>query len=140
MVRVSSRARREARVGVVKAASEQRYTLAVAYPANRVDLHGEYMSAAELERTAWEYAVNHRAVGLVHLEKTDGAGTVVESYIYRGPDWPLTAPNGTQVVVKSGDWLLGIKWNRAAWSLIRSGRLDGLSMQGIAKPRPTATP
>jgi hypothetical protein len=124
--------RSAARIGVVKAATEQRYTLAVAYPADRVDLQGEYMTAAELEKAAWAYAARYRGVGLVHVDGTDGAGTVVESYIYRGPDWTVRAPNGASVVVKSGDWLLGITWDDTAWRLIRSGRLDGMSMQGSA--------
>ena len=102
--------RSAARIGVVKAATEQRYTLAVAYPADRVDLQGEYMTAAELEKAAWAYAARYRGVGLVHVDGTDGAS----------------------VVVKSGDWLLGITWDDTAWRLIRSGRLDGMSMQGSA--------
>jgi hypothetical protein len=121
---------------VVKAAGEQRYTLAVAYPADRVDLQGEYMSAAELEKAAWNYAAKYRGVGLVHVAGTEGAGIVVESYIYRGPDWSVRAPSGASVVVKSGDWLLGITWNEAAWRLIRTGRLDGMSMQGSAAHAP----
>jgi hypothetical protein len=133
VVPIASRADRStARISVLKAAREQRYTLAIAYPADRVDRHGEFMSAADLERTAWNYAANHRQVGLIHLDGTEGAGTVVESYIYRGPDWQMPTPSGPSVVVKSGDWLLGILWDRNAWRLIRTGQLNGLSMQGKA--------
>jgi hypothetical protein len=122
---------------VVKAAEEQRYTLAVAYPADKLDLHGEYMSARDLEQSAWDYVAKHRSVGLWHAEGTEGHGTVVESYIYRGPDWTLTGADGSSVVVKAGDWMLGVQWDVPAWAEIKKGRIDGMSMQGRAIRVPT---
>jgi hypothetical protein len=111
----------------------QRYSLAVAYPANRSDLHREYMRPEQVEATAWSYLAKHRGAGVAHFDGTAGAGTVVESYIYRGPDWRMTAADGRTVVVKSGDWLIGVLWDPAVWELIESGRLTGVSIQGSAK-------
>jgi len=126
-----------AATAVIKAVAEQRYTLALAYPADSLDLHGEYMSATDLEATAWAYVAKHRDVGLFHAEGTTGHGTVVESYIYRGPEWTMPLPDGTSTVIKSGDWLLGVVWDEPSWGLIRKGFIDGMSIQGLAIRTPT---
>ena len=108
--------------------NERQFTLGLAYPANRLDAHGDFATPDQLERTAWQYMVQRRGVGLMHKSGTDGAGTVVESYIYRGPEWKI----GEQVI-KSGDWLLGVIWNDTAWKLIKAGDFKGFSIQGWAK-------
>jgi hypothetical protein len=133
-----------AATAVIKASAQQRYTLGLAYPADRIDAHTEYMTAPELEAAAWEYVAKHRDVGLYHAEGTLGHGVVVESYIYRGPDWTLpNAVDGREVVIKAGDWLMGVQWDVPAWSLIEKGLagipggIDGLSMQGRAIRVPT---
>lgn len=120
---------------VVKREDEQRYTLGVAYPANRIDAHGDYTTAAELERAAWQFMrrvqMGKAGIGLMHQPGTDGAGTVVESYIYRGPTWQI----GEQVV-EPGDWLLGVIWDEMAWARIRRGEITGYSIQGFAHKAP----
>lgn len=118
---------------VVKAAAaddpDARYTLGIAYPADRVDVHGEYTDADELEKAAWRFAkAGFNASGIQHKTGTGGAGQVVESYIYRGPDWQI----GDEVV-KAGDWLLGVIWEPTAWDQIKKGALTGFSIQGFAK-------
>ncbi|GMA49331.1 hypothetical protein GCM10025857_06880 [Alicyclobacillus contaminans] len=124
-----------ARYGVMKAAEEQHYTLGVAYPADKVDAHGEFTTAEELERTAWHWMAQHRRIGIQHQDGTEGHGIPVESYIYRGPDWKV----GDQVV-KAGDWLLGVVWDDAAWLLIKRGILTGYSIQGDAFRKKVAAP
>lgn len=115
---------------------ERRYTLGVAYKADTPDpFRGQdgrrdFASAPVLEDAAWRFLKNGAKVGLHHADGTDGAGTVVESYVYRGPDWKL---NGA--VVKAGDWLVGIKWDKTAWAAIKAGRVTGLSLQGRASRR-----
>jgi len=130
---------------VVKSADEQRYTLTVAYPANKPDVsvaadgHRDFASAAAVETAAWNYLRKSPKIGLWHRGGTDGAGDVVESYIWRGPDWHIEAADGSEQVVKAGDWLLGIQWNEETWPLVKSGRIGGVSPQGRAKRRvPTA--
>lgn len=126
---------------VVKASDEKRFTLQVAYPADSPDAavardgFQDFASPEAVEKAAHSYMANHREVGLFHAEGTDGAGTVVESYVYRGPDWHVPAPDGSTQVIKSGDWLIGIKWDEPAWELIKSGDITGVSMQGGAKRR-----
>ena len=117
---------------VIKQLAEQRYTLGIAYPANRVDAHGDFTTPEELEQAAWRYMrkvqLGQAGVGLMHKDGTSGAGQVVESYIYRGPDWHV----GDEVV-RAGDWLLGVIWNESAWELIKSGKITGYSIQGLAR-------
>jgi hypothetical protein len=116
---------------IVRRDPEKRYTLAVAYPLREVDSWGDVITDPEqLEEAAWNYMRKSRRVGLDHAPGTEGAGTVVESYIYRGPRWEV---NGE--VVEPGDWLLGIVWTPQAWERIKRGEKVGLSIQGWAHRR-----
>lgn len=126
---------------VVKSEDERRYTLTVAYPANKADTavaadgYKDFASKAAVEDAAWSYLTKSPVVGLWHADGTDGAGTVVESYIYRGPDWTVKAADDTEHTVKSGDWLLGIQWDQQSWDDVKAGRIGGVSMQGKAARR-----
>lgn len=112
---------------LMKTENQQRYTLGVAYPADEIDSHGDFASAEDVEQAAWNYLTTARGVGLMHKSGTDGAGVVVESYIYRGPDWTVD-----DQIVKAGDWLLGVVWDEPSWHEIQAGRLRGYSIQGLS--------
>lgn len=122
---------------VAKMEAAKRFTLGVAYLAESAKVHKgadgfrDFMSADELEDTAWSWMAKSRSVGLCHQDGTEGHGVPVESYIYRGPDWTIQPG----VVVKAGDWLLGTRWDETAWTLIESGELNGYSPQGKARRR-----
>lgn len=122
--------------GVVKTAGERRYTLGLAYPANRPDVgkaadgFRDFVSERVLEDAAWSYLRKGAGVGLHHAHGTDGHGTVVESYLYRGPDWRVG-----DTVIKAGDWLLGVVWDEQTWPSVKSRELNGLSPQGKAARR-----
>jgi hypothetical protein len=124
---------------LVKAAPERRYTLMVAYPANKLDIaiakdgHQDFAGPDEVEDAAWNYMLKSRNIGLWHEDGTDNAGELVESYIYRGPDWVIKAADGTEHVIKAGDWLMGIRWTEPAWQDVLEGRINGVSMQGVAE-------
>jgi Putative phage serine protease XkdF len=124
---------------VVKSTEEQRYTLTVAYPANKPDVgvaqdgFRDYASSEAVEKAAWSYLRKSPNVGLWHEDGTDGAGNVVESYIYRGPDWKIQAADGSTQVIKAGDWLMGIIWNEKTWPLVKQGLIGGVSPQGRAR-------
>lgn len=130
---------------VVKSDTPRRYTLTVAYPADKPDASvaadgfKDFAGKGAVEDAAWSYLTKSPAVGLWHADGTDGAGQVVESYIYRGPDWTVKAADGSEHTVKAGDWLLGIVWSQEAWAQVESGEIGGVSMQGRAMRRtPTA--
>jgi hypothetical protein len=125
-------------------ADEQRYVLGVAYQAGpdpkiRKGMDGtrDYFSEVELEKAAFNFLRNGPVVGLFHAEGTAGAATVVESYIYRGPDWKVAAPDGSSTVVKKGDWLVGAILSPEAWALYKRGIVTGWSPQGVARRRIT---
>ena|ERR1039458_3259629 len=124
---------------IIKSADEQRYTLSIAYPALKADVataldgRRDFVTPDILEKSAWQWMAKHRSIGLHHQEGTEGHGTVVESYIWRGPDWIIKAADGSEQEVKKGDWLLGVQWDVSTWSLIKSGRIGGYSFQGGAR-------
>lgn len=123
---------------------EQRYVLGVAYQAGPdpriakgADGARDYFSADELEKAAFSFIPGGAEVGLFHADGTVGHAQVVESYIYRGPDWDL----GDGVIVKAGDWLVGAILDDIAWDLYKSGHVTGWSPQGQARRRtPRSTP
>lgn len=125
---------------VVKSADERRYTLGVAYPAMKADAgkaadgHRDYVAPEVLEKTAWEWMTKHRDINLFHRDGTSGHGTVVESYIYRGPDWEIPSPvDGAPYVVKAGDWMLAATWDDYGWTLVKAGLINGWSPEGGAR-------
>lgn len=120
----------------------QRYVLGLAYQAGPdprirkgADGGRDYFTPEQLEKAAWAYGAGERRVGLFHgPDDTVGHFTVTESYIYRGPNWQLG-----DVVVKSGDWLVGAVLDEPAWRLYKAGHITGWSPQGRArrhKPTP----
>jgi hypothetical protein len=134
---------------VVKSDDESRYTLTVAYPADSPDAakardgFQDFASAETVEKAAWSYMRNAIAnggeIGAFHADGTEGDGILVESYVYRGPDWKVEAADGSSQVVKAGDWLVGVIWSEQAWADFKSGESKGVSMQGDAVRR-TPTP
>lgn len=127
---------------VAKSADELRYTLTVGYPADTPDAavardgHLDFASPAEVRKAAWGFMRNNE-VGARHEDGTEGAGTIVESYLWPdgAPDWHIAAPDGSEVVIKSGDWLIGTVWKEAAWQGFKTGEYGGTSMQGTASRR-----
>lgn len=124
---------------------ESQFTLALAYPANRADRavaadgFRDFATAPILEKAAWNYLKKGARVGLLHHKGTEGHGTVVESYIYRGPDWHLTTPSGQEVMIKAGDWLIGTIWDSPAWDAIKRRKLTGMSPQAKVRRRIPST-
>lgn len=125
---------------VIKSDATRRYTLAMGYPANSPDVsvaldgHRDFASPEAIEKAAWGF-MDSPNIGRWHEDGTDGSGRVVESYIYRGPDWTVKAADESERVIKSGDWLLGIIWDQQSWDQIEKQEINGVSMQGKAKRR-----
>ncbi len=126
---------------VIKSVPERRYTLGLAYPANRADVgkaqdgFRDFVGTDALEEAAWSFLRKGGKVGLQHRDGTEGHGEVAESYIYRGPDWHIKASDGSEQVIKAGDWLLSVVWDTPTWELIKAGGLNGFSPQGKARRR-----
>lgn len=136
---------------MVKSEPQRRYTLNVVYPADKADVaqamdgHRDFASKAVVEDAAWNYMRQHREVGAFHTPeqakaagaelKQGGAAELVESYIYRGPDWAIKAADGSEVLVKAGDWLAGFIWSPEDWQLVLDGKIGGVSVEGGARRR-----
>lgn len=126
---------------VVKSSEERRFTLGVAYGADLPDVgkaadgFRDFAGPEAVEQAAWSYLRKGGGVGLHHQDGTEGHGHVVESYVYRGPDWVVEAPDGSTQIVKAGDWLLGVVWEPETWQAIKSGQITGYSPQGSARRR-----
>jgi hypothetical protein len=131
----------------VKAVAEKRFVLGLAYQAGRdpnikrgADGRKDYFTADELEKVAWGFlADGGRQIGVEHADGTVGAARTAESFIWRWDPMPMTAIDGSLVVVKSGDWLLGAICSPLAWDLVKSGHITGWSPQGRAKRRTPLT-
>jgi hypothetical protein len=95
-------------------------------------------SAEVIEKAAWQHLREQggRLSGIQHMDGTLGHAELVESYIYRGPDWLLKTVDGQEVVIEAGDWLLGYIVDEATWALAKAGKLNGLSAQGRVARRP----
>lgn len=116
--------------------AEQRYVLGIAYQAGPdpriqkgADGGRDFFAPEELEKAAWSFLRNGATVGIEHVDGTEGHAQVVESYVYRGPNWDV----GDGVIVKSGDWLVGAVLDEAAWQLYKDGKITGWSPQGTAR-------
>ena len=124
---------------LIKAEAPRRFTLGVAYAANKVDVakardgHRDFADPAALEECAWNYLRKGAQIGLFHEQGTYGHADVVESYIYRGPDWEVTGVKGDTYVIKAGDWMLGAIWDELGFEAVEKQLVNGWSPQGRAK-------
>jgi hypothetical protein len=128
---------------VLKAGSdEDRFLLTVAYPALKPDVavardgKRDFAGKRAVEKACWAFALKGFRVGLNHLD-ADGqdahygeVAKVVESTVYRGPDWTLTAPDGSTQTIKAGDWLVGMILSPEMWAAYKAGEVSGVSVQG----------
>lgn len=120
----------------VQKSEKQRYTLGAVYAPGESDFHGDTMTEPELEKAAWLFAKKDgltKRVGLNHQSGTDGAGEIVESYIYRGPVWKFKDASGQEQTIVPGTWMLGVVWQPEGWAKIERRAVTGYSLQGVAR-------
>ena len=96
---------------LAKEADEQKLAYGIVYEPDTVDAHGDFMTAAEIDK-------QHDFQG--------GVGEVVESYVAPA-DFEM---NGE--TIKKGSWVLVTKASEAVWDEIKKGEITGYSMAGIA--------
>lgn len=134
-----------AAVNIIKTVPTRRYSLGPAYPAmvapgTGADGFNDFISEEALERAAWSWMTKSREIGLFHQDGLEGHATVVESYLWRGPDWHVTSPiDGNEYVIKAGTWMLGTIWDEHGWDLVQRGLVNGWSPEGGAR-RAVPTP
>ena len=124
---------------VAKAGPERQFVLGVAYQAGPdpriakgADGGRDFFTEAELEKAAWSFMLSGQECGLFHLDGTTGAARPVENFLYRNPVPWVVAPD---LVVRKGDWCQGYLLDDQAWRLVKDGKVNGLSPQGVARRR-----
>jgi hypothetical protein len=120
---------------MIKQVEERRFTLGPMYIPDRIDAHGEWTDADELQRAVWDYVKSgDRRIRLQH-NKDVVAGEWVEvmSFPYE-LSVPMTSADGsmTKVSYPANTVFLGVQWDEWAWDLVKSGKLRGYSIGGKA--------
>lgn len=146
---------------VLEKALEKRYTLGVVYEPDAEDTQGDFMKAADIEASAWDFMERlqllAKSCGVI-LTSAIGAGregitldvTNVDELIkgeglddqHLQLDEPLgvivesyVAPADFTVngePIKKGTWLLGVRWTQEMFEKIKKGERTGLSLYGTA--------
>jgi len=122
--------------GVTKADDAKRYTLGAMYIPDRVDAHGEWTDADELQRAVWDYVkTNDRRIRLQH-DRDVVAGEWVEVMAF---PYELTVPiktlSGLEVshTYPANTVFLGVIWEPWAWKKVQEGEILGYSIGGKAE-------
>jgi hypothetical protein len=117
---------KEVRVFINKDEEEQKLVYGVVYEPDVVDAHGDFMTAAEIEKAAHQFLKDARNIDKQH-DFNAGVGEVVESYIA-----PTDFTIGNEEI-KKGSWVLVTKASDEIWELIKKGEITGYSMAGTAE-------
>ncbi|MBT2169685.1 MULTISPECIES: XkdF-like putative serine protease domain-containing protein [Bacillus] len=110
---------------IAKEADEQKLVYGIVYEPDTVDAHGDFMTAAEIEKAAHGFLKDAREIDKQH-DFQGGVGAVVESYVAPA-DFEM---NGE--TIKKGSWVLVTKASEEVWEEIKKGEITGYSMAGVA--------
>lgn len=92
----------------------------------------DYIEARDLERAAWSYMLGGHGVNAFHTPGTEGIAKTVESMIYRNPiPWVVS----DDLIVRKGDWLVGVLVSDQGWQMHLDGKLNAMSPEGVARRR-----
>ena len=120
---------------VMKAAGELQMTTAPVYVPGRLDLHGDWADAEDLQKAVLDYvASGDRGIRLQHMPQIQ-AGTMVATYITCTPMIvPMTVGGSVTKMVElpAGTVMQDVLWTDWAWSLVKSGKIRGMSFGGTA--------
>ncbi|PAE61533.1 phage portal protein [Bacillus subtilis] len=111
---------------IAKEADEQKLVYGIVYEPDTVDAHGDFMTAAEIEKAAHGFLKDAREIDKQH-DFQGGVGVVVESYVAPA-DFEM---NGE--TIKKGSWVLVTKASEEVWEQIKKGEITGYSMAGTAE-------
>jgi len=120
---------------VVAKADEQRYTLGPWYVPGVEDAHGEFTDDETLQLALWDWVrKGDRTVYLQHGEQP--AGEMVEILTLPFPveaDLVVPGEGTTMYKFPSNTPFMGVVWEPWAWELVKSGKLRGYSIGGMAQ-------
>jgi hypothetical protein len=116
-------------VSIKKLDKDEQVVFGEVYAPGFPDSQGDFMSPDEIKKMAYNFLRKGITsnIDLNHSETPSGC-YVVESFIARDDD-PVFIP---------GSWVMGVKVPDAAtWSLVKSGELNGFSLDGFGVRTPT---
>jgi len=120
---------------IVKADPDKQRIYSIVYAPDEVDAQGDYTTAAEIEKAAYEFmkGLNALNVDVKHSFQPEGA-FVAESWLVRKGD-PLFPDE------PEGSWAVGIKLeDLALWQEVEKGGYQAVSMGGLADKIPGQAP
>lgn len=121
---------------ISKAEGEKRYTLGAMYIPDKLDAHGEWTDADELQKAVWDYVrTDDRRIRLQH-DRNVVAGEWVEVMAFPySLTVPIQTPNGavTDHTYPPNTVFLGVIWEPWAWELVKTGKILGYSIGGKAE-------
>lgn len=110
---------------ILKASDDCGFILAAPLVPDEVDLQGDYISAEEIEKTAYDFMEESQVGNFMHRQSLSGV-VLVENTILRAD----TMING--VLLKTGSWLQGWRvYNPELRELIKQKKITGLSIEGV---------
>jgi len=116
---------------IVKRDAVKRIAYAVVLEPDTEDLQQDVVSAETIELAAHGFMKDFRLVNEMHAS-LDKVAVPVESYL--APiDFTVTAPDGTERVIKKGSWVLASEFNEEVWKRIESGEYTGYSIEGVGR-------
>lgn len=111
-------------VEIKKTVDEKQIAMAEVYVPDVPDAHGDFMTALEIEKMAYDFMRNKR-LDMVDVEhdNQDYGCYIVESFIARKSDDTFV----------EGAWVVGIHIpDEGLWDRVKSGELNGFSMEALA--------
>lgn len=123
---------------VLEKAKERRVTTGVMYIPDRVDAHGEFAKAEDLEEAVHDYMLG----GDLKIRKQHDTSVVIGDVVGM-ISWPFEHSavlkhhaNGVEksnsIILPAGTIYTTVKWTPEAWPEVKAGRIGGLSMGGTA--------
>ena len=121
---------------VVKAEDERVVIGVVLEPTKEMgqpDTQRDVYSAAEVQKSAYNYMEHHQNVGLQHQADISDKVHVILNWVTLED----TTINGQPVT--KGTWLMGVRVNDdALWADVKAGKITGFSIGGVATRTPTS--
>lgn len=109
-------------VPIKKLEAEQQIVFGEVYSPAPPDSQGDFMSADTIREMAYDFMKNRPLTNLdVQHSRVDCGAVIVESFIARDDD-PLFIP---------GSWVIGVWCPDEVWELVKSGELNGFSLDGF---------
>jgi len=112
---------------IKKTDDEEQLVFGEVYAPGFPDSQGDFMTKAAIKKMAYNFMKKSRMgnIDTQHDQVIKGSH-VVESFIARDDD-SLFIP---------GSWVLGVKCDDAEWAMVKSGEINGFSLDGMAARNP----